>query len=116
MRQIHVEIVTGEPPRVTVDGEPLPPVTAARVLAAPNEIPAVQVEFRGDVDVSLLGGMVEQLDGADTTAILRQAIEQLDPAGFEKAILAHLGGLGGATTGEAAKAALMDWAAGHGSA
>lgn len=117
MREIKVEVHAGEPPRVTVDGTELPSVSAVRVLGAPGELPAAQVEFRGDINVSLVGGTVELMRTDDTAALIA-AVQQIDPGGLERAILDKLGGLGDGeqTTGQAAKAALLDWAQGHGAA
>lgn len=119
MRQIKVGLQAGGESSLEVDGVDLSAmIGAVRILYAPGEIPAVQVEIRGNVEVDIPEGLVGLLDGTDPSALLAQAIDTIDPAGFEQAILDELGGLDGGvgTTGEAAKAALQKWAAGYGGA
>lgn len=119
MRQIQVILKTGQPPAVTVDGQDLGHVAAVRVLGNQTEIPAVQVEFRGDIEVTLPdGAILEHMAGGDVSAILVDAISTIDPAGLEAAILSKLTGLDGLidSTGAAAVVALKEWAYGYGSA
>lgn len=118
MRQIQVTLHAGRAPEVTVDGADLGPIAAVRVLGNQTELPAVQVEFRGEVTVDLPDGAVlEHMAGGDVSAILVDAIGQLDPAGLESAILAKLSSAPGIeSTGAAAVVALKEWAHGYGSA
>lgn len=118
MRKIQLDLVAGGPSRIVVDETDISDwVTAVRILARPWDVPALQVEIRGDITVNIPEGLIGLMDGIDPTAILTEAVDQLDPAGLETAILAELGGLNGPnSTGEAAVAALRKWAAGYGGA
>lgn len=119
MRQIQVTLRVGQAPTVTVDGTDLGPLAAVRVLGNQTDIPGVQVEFRGDVTVDLPdGAILEHMAGGDVSAVLVDAINSLDPAGFESAIVSKLTGIDGFvdSTGAAAKVALLEWAHGYGSA
>jgi hypothetical protein len=117
MRQIWIALTADGKGTITVDDLDLSKhVSAISVLSEVGQVPVVQLEIRGEIQVEIPEGLVELMPDGDHTGALTAAIEQIDPAGLEQAILSHLGGLDEATTGEAAKRALLEWARGHGSA
>lgn len=109
--RVTIDVATaGEPPQVTVDGQPVPGVVGFYLRQQDGALAVVGLELRvGTLAVDLPAGISAPVAGGGATGF----IDALDPTQLEQDILTQLGGLDGgpATTGEAAKAALAAYAA-----